>query len=178
MLKKKGCFTCTCAAAIHISSDLCCSALPSTFLLIELPKAAVLGLLCCPELAQLSVVTCAHTSCLIMCGLLKFAACPSVPWSKCPEMTFCSAQGVFCSTPSVFPLVHTDHLISLLEMLHSWSHLRQNILKKISGIPLLPIFKPSVTFLEVPGLQFMGLCKEISFTKKKGKVTFVARERL
>lgn len=72
---------------------------------------------------------------------------------------FAALWRVFCSAPSVFPLVSTDHLISLLEIFHSWSVLRQNILNKISGIPLLPIFKLSVTFLEVPGLQFMGLCK-------------------
>jgi len=47
-------------------------------------------------------------------------------------------------------------------MLHSRSDLRQNILKKISGILLLPILKPSVTFLKVPDLGFMGLRKNLS----------------
>ena len=61
VLKKKGWFTCsTCAETIHISSDLCCSALPSTFLLIE-----------CPGCSK----TCTCVSALLPWTCMAFCAC-------------------------------------------------------------------------------------------------------
>lgn len=67
--------------SLLIYASLPCPALFFSLSAQAVPKAAVLCLLCYSELARHSMVAWAHTSCLVMCRLVVFAACPSVSWS-------------------------------------------------------------------------------------------------